>query len=134
MQNRRQFLVSASFAGPAAAAQASDASTAPDRVVWLRMVDKVARPVLTAFAKRQLKATMPVEGKTADRPEYTHLEALGRTLTGIAPWLELRHAADDPLRSELAGLARAAIDSATDPGSPDYCNFDRGSQIVVDGS
>ncbi|MGH9631471.1 MAG: DUF2264 domain-containing protein [Bryobacteraceae bacterium] len=116
----------------AAAAQTSAPSTEPDRVVWLRTLDKVARPVLSALAKRQLKATMPVEGKTADRPDYTHLEALGRTLTGIAPWLELKHAADDPLRTELAGLAREAIDSATDPSSPDYCNFDRGSQPVVD--
>jgi hypothetical protein len=138
MQNRRQFLTSAGFACPAAveaaAAQTSAASTEPDRVIWLRVLDKVARPVLSSFAKRQLKATMPVEGKTADRPEYTHLEALGRTLTGIAPWLELKHAADDPLRAELAGLARQAIDSATDPGSPDYCNFERGSQPVVDGA
>ena len=136
MQNRRHFLASAAFAGPAAAgagaAQSSVASTEPDRVVWLRMLDRVARPVLSNFAKRRLKATMPVEGKTADRPEYTHLEALGRTLTGIAPWLELKRAADDPLRTELAGLARQAIDAATDPGSPDYCNFDRGSQPVVD--
>ena len=40
--------------------------------------------------------------------------------------------ADDPLRAELAALARQAIDSATDPASPDYCNFDRGNQPVVD--
>jgi hypothetical protein len=136
MQNRRQFLASAGFAGPAAVEAAADqtsaASTAADRVVWLRVLEKVARPVLSSLAKRQLKARMPVEGKIADRPEYTHLEALGRTLTGIAPWLELKQAADDPLRTELAGLARQAIDSATDPGSPDYCNFDRGSQPVVD--
>src|SRR5215472_16664969 len=111
MQNRRQFLASAGFACPAAveAAQTSVASNEPDRIVWLRVLDKVARPVLSSFAKRQLKATMPVEGKTADRPENTHLEALGRTLTGIAPWLELNHPGDDPLRAELAGLARQAI-------------------------
>jgi hypothetical protein len=98
----------------------------------IEVLDKVARPVLSHMARRQLRAAMPVEGKTADRPEYTHLEALGRTLAGIAPWLELRDRADEPLRSELAGFARAAIDSATDPGSPDYCNFERGGQPLVD--
>jgi hypothetical protein len=82
------------------------------------------------MAKRQLKARMPVEGKTADRPQYTHLEAIGRTLAGIAPWLELK--ADEPGRAELAEFARASIDAATDPSSPDYCNFEKGAQPVVD--
>jgi hypothetical protein len=57
MQNRRQFLASAGFACPAAveaaAAQTSVASNEPDRIVWLRVLDKVARPVLSSFAKRE---------------------------------------------------------------------------------
>ena len=135
MQNRRQFLATAGLAGPVVGAAPGQGSTAPtvhERDIWLRMLDKVVRPVLANCAARQLKAAMPVEAKTADRSDYAHLEALGRTLTGIAPWLELKHGADDPLRTELAGLARQAVDSATDPASPDYCNFDRGGQPLVD--
>ena len=133
MQNRRQFLASAGLAGSAVAGAGQIGGGATnDRALWVKTLDRIAQPVLSHLAKRQLKAKMPVEGKTGDRPEYTHLEALGRTLAGIAPWLELKHPADEPLRGELAGLAREAIDSATDPASPDYCNFDRGMQPLVD--
>lgn len=95
------------------------------------------RPVLSALAKRELRATMPVETNPpsrADRRQYTHLEALGRTLTGIAPWLEL--APDDSdegkLRAELGEMARKSIDAGTDPKSPDYMNFTVGGQPLVD--
>ncbi len=115
-----------------AAASADAAPPQTDRTLWLEVLEKVARPVLSYLARRELKARMPVEGKTADRPEYTHLEAIGRTLAGIAPWLEARSTADEPLRRELAELARQAIDAATDPKSPDYCNYERGAQPLVD--
>jgi len=113
----------------AALTQAQDRAPT-DRQVWLAMMRRIATPVLEALAARKLKATMPVQAapNVKDRPEYTYLEALGRTLCGIAPWLESAEGAND----RLAGLAREAIDAATDPGSPDYCNFERGSQPLVD--
>jgi hypothetical protein len=114
------------------ASAATQSGTVPERSRWIAMLDKVARPVLSRLARRELKATMPVEGRGRDRERYTHLEALGRTLTGIAPWLELRHAGDEPLRGELAALARQAIDAATGPSSPDLCNFETGAQPLVD--
>src|SRR5450432_1305869 len=126
---RRTFL---SVPAAAAVAAGQTPERPSDRELWIQTLDKIARPVLYHLAHKQLKAKMPVQGKTADRPEYTHLEALGRTLTGIAPWLELKEPADEPVRGELAALARQAIDSVTDPASPDYCNFERGSQPLVD--
>ncbi|MBI3680729.1 MAG: DUF2264 domain-containing protein [Acidobacteria bacterium] len=132
MQNRRQFLTTTSLAGQVALAYGQAQPASGDRAQWLQVLERVARPVLTHMARRELKAKMPVEGKTSDRPEYTHLEAIGRTLAGIAPWLEARHPAEASLRQEMAQLAREAIDAATDPRSPDYCNFERGSQPVVD--
>src|SRR5258708_2008999 len=74
---------------------------------------------------------MPVEaphGNTADRRQYTYLEALGRLLAGIAPWLE---SGDDAAR-HYSELARASIAAAVDPSSPDFMNFTHGSQPVVD--
>jgi hypothetical protein len=53
---------------------------------------RLAEPVLTNLAEGRLRQRMPVEIAPAGRPErrdYTHLEAVGRLLTGIAPWLEL---------------------------------------------
>jgi len=107
-----------------------------DRKYWIRVMDMISRPVLTALSRGTLKQTMPVEAKTDDRPNFTYLEALGRTLAGIAPWIELGkiNPDEDKLRNEYAELARSAIDSATDPLSPDYMNFSNkfGDQPVVD--
>jgi hypothetical protein len=129
MHHRRHFLALSAGAARAAAVSAAPAS---DRAQWLDVLERVARPVLSHMARRELRARMPVEGKTADRPEYTHLEALGRTLTGIAPWLETTVPSEEPLQGGMRRLAREAIDGATDPKSPDYCNFERGAQPVVD--
>ncbi|MCZ8517977.1 MULTISPECIES: DUF2264 domain-containing protein [Paenibacillus] len=105
-----------------------------DRTYWIETLCRIAGPVLTALSERRLKALMPVEAHTEGRGQYTHLEALGRTLTGIAPWLEAgsRDGEEGRLRERYAGLAREAIDAGTDPSSPDYMNFSQGSQPVVD--
>src|SRR5439155_25522063 len=84
-----------------------------------------------------LKLKMPVESRTVSadaRRKYSHLEALGRLLAGIAPWLEvpLEEGPERVLQQRLAGLARQAIRSAADRSSPDYLNFSDGSQPLVD--
>jgi hypothetical protein len=110
---------------------------AEDRAYWVATMDRIARPVLTALAAKKLKATMPVELKTGskyERASCTHLEAMGRLLAGMAPWLEIPpdDSAEGKLRGELAELARQAIDAGTDPKSPDFLNFNKGSQPLVD--
>ena len=62
-----------------------------DRKFWLQVLAKVSDPVLNAASQRRLKELMPVEaphGNVSDRRQFTYLEALGRLLCGIAPWLE----------------------------------------------
>jgi hypothetical protein len=112
------------------------ASGAEDRAFWTQMAGRIASPLLTALAARKLKATMPVEAHptSKDRPQYTYLEGLGRLLAGLAPWLELGEdgSAEGRERGRLAGLARAAIDAGTDPQSPDFFNFSKGRQPLVD--
>lgn len=105
-----------------------------DRLYWIHSLKLIADPVLTKMAARELKAHMPVEANNDDRVNFTHLEAIGRLLTGIAPWLEARHAdgQEEELRQRYADLARQALDAATDPTSPDYCNFTYGFQPIVD--
>ena len=127
---------SRSGAQPARPAGAGAGDGAADRAYWAAMAARLATPVLTALAARKLKATMPVEShrSSKDRPQFTHLEGLGRLLAGIAPWLEL--GADDTPegreRGRFAALAREAIAAATDPQSPDFLNFSRGRQPLVD--
>lgn len=107
------------------------------RKIWLDALERIARPVLTAGATGELKTKMPVEamaGMEADRARYTHLEAVGRLLCGMAPWLELRGLTGDEeiLRAEFAVMARAALAHSVDPASPGFLNFSEGGQPIVD--
>jgi len=103
------------------------------RTYWIDTLCRIANPVLDALAAKRLKAVMPVKGSSS-RTDYMHLEALGRLLAGMAPWLESGESAGEEgkLRKHYAGLARAAIDAGTDPQSPDYMNFTEGDQPLVD--
>ena len=98
---------------------------------------KVAEPVLTNLAAGTLRRSMPVEcvtGNVAERRKVTHLEAIGRLLAGIAPWLEtsLDPGPERDLQQRYAGLARQAIRAGAYPQSPDFLNFREGSQPLVD--
>ena len=120
-----------------AAGLASPGGGGDDRALWVQMVERIARPVLAAASAGRLKAAMPVEaphGNADDRRRYTHLEAFGRLLCGIAPWLESgpREGAEGKLRGQFAEWARAGLGSSTDPASPDFLNFNQGAQPVVD--
>ncbi|HEV7347578.1 DUF2264 domain-containing protein [Telluribacter sp.] len=106
-----------------------------DRTFWLAHLDKLAGPVLENLAKDTLRANMPVEGKTQDRPQYTHLEALGRLMAGIGPWLNLTALADSEekkLHSTYFSLAQQALANATNPAAKDFMNFNKGGQPLVD--
>jgi hypothetical protein len=130
-------------ADPRARAGTSDATPAtPDdplsdgihvRQAWVARLTGMAEPVLSHLAAGTLKRSMPVEGGP-DRQAVTHLEALGRTLAGLAPWIELP--ADETVegraRGRFAAMAADAIRQATDPASPDALNFTEGGQPLVD--
>jgi hypothetical protein len=116
----------------------NEASSKPsDREYWVGLLTRIAHPVLSALAQQKLKASMPVEaphGNTAERRQYTHLEALGRLLAGMSPWLESGdgNGQEAELRRHYSDLARESIAAAVDPASADYMNFSKGSQPVVD--
>src|SRR6185295_1852569 len=91
---RRAFLEAAGLV-PAAAALAtaapprSVAAASADRDEWVQQAVRVATPVLTNLAQGRLRQRMPIEQvEGSDRSPVTHLEAVGRLLNGIAPWLD----------------------------------------------
>lgn len=136
MTDRRTFFHSAAGLGLAFQA-AAQPNAEPDRAYWLRILQKLSDPVLQNLAAGTLKRNMPVEcvtGNPADRRKYSHLEALGRLLAGIAPWLDadLDAGPERELQQHYRSLARDAIRSATDPHSPDFLNFHEGGQPLVD--
>jgi hypothetical protein len=138
--DRRAFFQSAaaggmmSLAGGRTAAQQAAAS-ADDRAFWVSTLRRLSDPVLQHLSNGTLKARMPVEQvKGGTRQSVTHLEAVGRLLAGIAPWIELPadETPEGRLRGEYAALARRALGRAVDPASPDFLNFTKSSQPLVD--
>lgn len=116
---------------------ATEPANSSDRETWIHLLTRVADSVLSALSKQELKATMPVEaphGNEADRRQYTYLEALGRLLCGLSPWLESgdNEGPERDMRAHYADLSRQAIASAVNPSSRDFMNFNKGAQPVVD--
>jgi|SRR5690625_64578 len=105
-----------------------------DRTYWLQTMIRIADPVLEALSNEQLKTLMPIGDVPSDRKHYTHLEAFGRLVCGMAPWIESgpTDGEEGELREKYAWLIRKGIAVATDPNSPDYMNFDYGGQPIVD--
>jgi hypothetical protein len=85
---------------------------------------------------------MPVEaapGQQAARAIGSPLEAFGRLLAGLAPWLELDpapgvDAAESALRHRYRQAALRGIEAAVDPQAADYMRFGQSSQTLVDSS
>ena len=98
-----------------------------ERAYLIKSLVRIADPVLTALSKNELKQLMPMEAKTGDRKNYTYLEAFGRLLAGMAPWLELGpdQTPEGVLRKKYIELARTGLHNATDPNSPDFMNFNK---------
>ncbi len=109
---------------------APELSAAEERKLWLGYMDKLCRPVLTALHENRLKESLPIaesikDGKVVqniDRIPYAPLEAFGRMLNGIAPWLELDlpEGEEKELQREYLALVQEGLDKATDPSSPEY--------------
>ena len=106
------------------------------RQLWLTWLTRLAMPILLPAARRQLREALPGEtaaGHEQARTRFATLEALGRLLTGIAPWLESTagEPAEQATRDNIRLLARQAIAGLVDPRSPDSGNFREGGQPVV---
>jgi len=111
-----------------------------DRKIWLNYLDKIARPVLFNLSQDRLKEKMPVElSKTVDnknnRMQASYLEAFGRTLSGISPWLDLEggNTEEIKLRDQYRQWTLKAISNAVNPSSKDYLKW-TGGQPLVDAS
>jgi hypothetical protein len=112
-----------------------------DRKVWLDQLDKVARPVMQYLAEDRLKEIMPVGlSKRSDNPtqrtKVAYLEAFGRTLCGIAPWLNGEGGSKEEvaLRNQYREWSLKAMANAVNPSAKDYMTWNMGGQQLVDAS
>ncbi|ATL49890.1 hypothetical protein COR50_14855 [Chitinophaga caeni] len=115
----------------------SQTTGSEDRAYWCKILYKMASPVVFNLAKGTLKQNMPVETPKGYAKKYervTYLEAVGRTMAGIAPWLALPddNTAESKMRKELRDALLKGIAKAVDPQSPDYLNFRTDYQPIVD--
>ena len=103
------------------------------RLLWLEAMWKIAGPVLESAARGALKQELPVPFHQ-DRAPYAPLEAFGRTLCGVAPWLELEGLTGEEAARQQQWRAWAveALERAVDPASPGRMAFDLPGQTLVD--
>ncbi|NLG15629.1 MAG: DUF2264 domain-containing protein [Lentisphaerae bacterium] len=106
------------------------------RKFWVDSMLKIVLPVLENLAEDKLVETMPVRGKLPpeDRRQFTYLEAFGRTLAGIAPWLQCENLdpEEEALRDRTRDLALRCLDVAFNPACKDKMNVSVGFQPIVD--
>ncbi|PSL50263.1 hypothetical protein CLV51_1011607 [Chitinophaga niastensis] len=112
-----------------------------DREYNVDLLIRICNPVMKQLSEGKLRTAMPTEvapdyAKPVDK--VTYLEAFGRTLAGVTPWLELGpdNTMEGSKRIHLLEITRKAIAMAVDPASPDYMNFTGkfDAQPLVDGA
>jgi hypothetical protein len=151
--DRRNFIKTVPLAGMAGAVKAGDhfwqAAALPagsvaartDREYWTTLLTRIAEPVMKNLSKGLLKQQMPTEkapGYNKPVEKVTYLEAFGRTMAGIAPWLELGsdQTPEGKIRARFIEYALQGTAQAVNPGGPDYMNFSGkyDGQPLVDGA
>lgn len=111
---------------------------ASDRQIWVDILTKTARPVLENLSNQTLRQNMPMEFRfqndSARLSEVMLLEVVGRTVYGIAPWLELGPdtTQEGKLREEFINMTVQGLKNGLNPDSPDYLNFRKHHQPLVD--
>lgn len=108
-----------------------------DRAYWCDLLYRMAEPVLKPMSEGRLQATMQVEvSPTWDgrNQKVIYMEAFGRLMAGLAPWLSLPDDATDEgaKRKQLRTWALKSYANAVDPESPDYLLWQGEGQALVD--
>jgi hypothetical protein len=150
--HRRHFIKAVPLAGMAGAVKsgnflqaaqqpAGSAVFQADREYWVQLLTRIAEPVMKNLSLGQLRQKMPTEkAPNYNKPveKVTYLEAFGRTMAGISPWLELGadNTPEGKIRARFIDYALKATAQAVQSGGPDYMNFTGqfDGQPLVDGA
>ena len=101
------------------------------RKQWLAYLEKVCRPVLEGDLKNRLPLTAAQKKRGVG-----YLEAYARTISGIAPWLELepnqlQDDAERALQAEFRELTRKRMAETVDPAHPEYCVWNKTGDYML---
>lgn len=108
-----------------------------DREVWCEILYRMSEPVLKNMSEGKLQQNMQLElSPTWDGRDkkVSYMEAFGRLMSGIAPWLSLPDD-DSPEGKQRIQLREWALKSyvhAVDPESPDRLLWEENFQTLVD--
>ena len=108
-----------------------------DRTQWVDLCYKIAQPVLENMSKGELQKNMQLElSPTWDGRDkrVAYMEAFGRLMAGISPWLELPDddTAEGIQRKQLREWALKSYAQSVDPESKDYLLWRKEGQPLVD--
>lgn len=117
--------------------QSAEKQKADDRAYWSGLLYKMSAPVLRLMSEGRLQKEMLVEVSPAwDGRDIrvTYMEAFGRLMTGLAPWLSLPddNTPEGQQRRQLREWALKSYAHAVDPDSPDYLLWRKEGQPLVD--
>jgi len=115
----------------------SHSSPLTDRQYWCGEAYRMARPILENMAQGKLQEKMQTEFSPSfdnRNRKVVYMEAFGRLMAGIAPWLALPDDDTDEgrQRRQLRQWALQAYANAVDPDSPDYLCWGIAGQNLVD--
>lgn len=108
-----------------------------ERKYWVNTLVKIINPVIENLSKDQLKKTIPIgrssSARANDREFITHMESVGRTIAGIAPWLELGpdQTEEGKLRAKYISMVCKGLANSVNPQSNDYFSSTKTRQILV---
>jgi hypothetical protein len=110
-----------------------------DREYWVALLDKIATPILSNMSKGELRKNMPIEFSPiwdGRNKEVAYMEAFGRLIPGLAPFLSLpeEFSPEGEIRKRLLSQTQLCLAHAVDPDSDDYLQWStlKTAQTLVD--
>lgn len=97
-----------------------------DRKYCIKLLQKIVDPVLIPLSEQRFHEVFPhkdweLQNERCDF-RTTNIQAVGRTLSGMSPWLSLGvdDTVEGQLRAKYIDLAQKALINVVDPNSSDY--------------
>lgn len=108
-----------------------------DRQYWTDFAYNLAYPILSNMAEGKLSTNMEIEVSPnwdGRNRRVALMEAFGRLMAGLAPWLSLPDddTPEGKMRLQLKELALKSYANAVDSSSPDYLLWEGEGQALVD--
>lgn len=105
-------------------------SGADDRKYWVDLLYRMSEPIVRNMSKGELRKNMNMKYSPAwdnRDAQVAYLEAFGRLIAGLAPWLGLPddNTEEGKKRKQIREWTLKSIANSVDPDSPDYLRWSK---------